>query len=330
MSAFASHRGGVGGKVSAMVAPLALALALLGGGTAHALDGSQPATMDKIPLKLFKSAEQALRMGVEQYRSGDAKSSVDALKYAAAGGESLAQWKLGRMYAQGDGVPRDDVKAYEYFNAIVDAYDEDQPERRDISAVSNAFVAVGIYCLNGIANSDVKADPERAEEMFQYAATSFGDPDAQYNLARMYLDGALGPRDAMRAARWLFLAAEKSHRPAQAVLGNLLFLGDGVPRQHARGLMWLWVARDGAQGAPDQWIRDLYARDYALADDNDRQLAQLLLNEHARVTHETVPGPTAALAPPPASPEKIIIRPPGVIPAESAATTPRVVGPDGH
>jgi TPR repeat protein len=155
-----------------------------------------------------------------------------------------------------------------------------------------------------------------------------GAADAQYNPARMDFDGAVGPRDAMRAARRLFLAAEKSHRPAQAVLGNLLFLGDGVPRQHARGLMWLSVARDGAQGAPDQWIRDLYARDYALADDNDRQLAQLLVNERASVTHEIAPGPTAALTP--ASPEKIDIRPPGAIPADSAANAPRVVGPDGH
>ena len=55
---------------------------------------------------------------------------------------------------------------------------------------------------------------------------NFGDPDAEYNLARMYMDGAAGlTKNNMRAARWLALAAEKHHHPAQALLGHLLFAG---------------------------------------------------------------------------------------------------------
>jgi TPR repeat protein len=265
-------------------AALALLLALAGSCPALALDGSQPSPLDKIPLKLFKSAQQALRAGIDDLRAGDAKSSVEALKYAAAGGESLAQWKLGRMYAQGQGVPHDDFQAYQYFDQLIQSYNEDEPERRDISAVSNAFVAVGIYCLNGIPNTEVKPDPERALEMFQYAATNFGDPDAQYNLARMYMDGAAGlTKNNMRAARWLALAAEKHHRPAQALLGHLLFVGgDGVPRQRARGLMWLTIAKSAAQGPKDDWMNDLYAKDFAIASDDDRQVAALYLNDHAK------------------------------------------------
>ena len=74
--------------------------------------------LEKIPLKMFKSAQQALRAGIDDLRAGDAKSSVEALKYAAAGGQSLAQWKLGRMYAQGQGVPHDDFQAYQYFDQL--------------------------------------------------------------------------------------------------------------------------------------------------------------------------------------------------------------------
>ena len=87
-------------------------------------------------------------------------------------------------------MQRDDLKAYHYFNQLVEDYDEDQPDRRNLSAISNAFVAVGVYCLNGIPNSDVRPDPRRAHELFQYAATIFGDPNAQYNLAHMYMVGA--------------------------------------------------------------------------------------------------------------------------------------------
>ncbi len=285
-SAFDRDRRGAVALMTRRAAPkgvaLALALALAGSLPAAALDGSQPTTLDKIPLKLFKSAQQALRAGIDDLRAGDAKSSVEALKYAAAGGQSLAQWKLGRMYAQGQGVPHDDYQAYQYFDQLIQSYNEDEPDRRDISAVSNAFVAVGVYCLNGIANTEVKADPERALEMFQYAATNFGDPDAQYNLARMYMDGSAGlTKNNMRAARWLALAAGKRHHPAQALLGHLLFVGDGVPRQRARGLMWLTIAKGAAQGSKDEWMIDLYTKDYALASDDDRQIAALYLVDHA-------------------------------------------------
>src|SRR3984957_17717217 len=289
------------GLIAGRVAPdrrfaLALVMALAGAAPAFALDGSQPSTLDKIPLKLFKSAQQALRAGIDDLRAGDAKSSVEALKYAAAGGQSLAQWKLGRMYARGEGVPHDDFQAYQYFDQLIQSYNEDEPERRDISAVSNAFVAVGVYCLNGIPNTEVKPDPERALEMFQYAATNFGDPDAQYNLARMYMDGAAGlTKNNMRAARWLALAAEKHHRPAQAVLGHLLFVGgDGVPRQRARGLMWLTIAKSAAQGPKDEWMNDLYVKDFAAASDDDRQIAALYLSDHAKGVG--LPPPPDALA----------------------------------
>src|SRR5579872_1003328 len=266
---------------------------------AWALDASQPpAPMEKIPLKLFKSAQQALRMGIEELRAGDSKSSVEALKYAAEGGQSLAQWKLGRMYADGDGVPQDDLKAYEYFDEIVRNYSEDEQDRRDLGAVSNAIVAIGIYSLNGIANSSIQPDPERAFQLFMYAATNFGDPDAQYNLARMYMDGTGGiEKNNMRAARWLSLAAEKHHRPAQAVLGHLLFVGDGLPRQRARGLMWLTIAKNAARGAKDQWMIDLYNKDFAAAGDEDKQMAALYVGRYAKGREAPPPPPAEARLP---------------------------------
>jgi uncharacterized protein len=40
--------------------------------------------------------------------------------------------------------------------------------------------------------------------MFAYAASYFGDPDAQYQLERLYLDGS--PSDPRQASRWFQLA----------------------------------------------------------------------------------------------------------------------------
>jgi len=243
---------------------------------ATAFDGTDASPAEKTPLPIFKNPRAALQAGLEGFQSGDAHW-LDAMRYAAAGGMSLARWKLGRMYADGEGVPRDDIKAYEYFSEIVDSYDEDNFDRREAGIVASAYVAVGVYTLNGIANSRVRPDPGRAMEMFEYAATNFGDPNAQYNLARMYLDGNGVGRSGLQAARWLDLAAKKGHAQAQALLGHMLFSGhEGVPRQRATGLMWLTLARNTAQkaGKSDQWILDLYDKDSAAASETDRQLAE--------------------------------------------------------
>ena len=263
--------GGAGRRTAGFAA---FGILILASGYAFALDGSAPNPPAKILPRNFTSAEQALRVGIEDLKAGDVAASVAALTYAAEGGQPIARWKLGEMYADGVGVSRDDVKAYQCFNRLVEDYDEDAPDQRNRGAVSNAFVAVGVYSLTGIPNSEIHADPERARELFQYAATTFGDPDAQYNLAHMYIVGAGGlVKDTIVAERWLSLAADKGHRPSQALLGHMLFIGEGVPTQRVRGLTLLAIAKNAADGPKDEWIRELYQHDFAAAGDNDKQAA---------------------------------------------------------
>ena len=131
-------------------------------GPALALDGSDSPAGIAPPMPLFKNSLHALNEAILGLRSGDAASSIEALKYAAAGGQSLAQWKLGRMYASGEGVPHDDAKAYEYFLQIVTNYDEDNISRREIAIVSSAYVAVGIYALNGLPQMKMKPNEDEA------------------------------------------------------------------------------------------------------------------------------------------------------------------------
>ena len=286
---------------------------------AHALDGNNvtPAPAKTSP-ENFTSTQQALRAGVDDLQAGDAKSSVRALTYAAEGGSPLACWKLGSMYASGDLVPRNDVLAYKYFEQLVDSYNEDDFDRREIGAVSNAFVAIGAYSLTGIPNSPVKPDPERALAMFQYAATNFGDAEAQYRLARMYLDGAAGlGKDNMRAARWLALASEKGHHGAQALLGHLLFLGEGVPRQRAKGLMWLNIAKTGAKTPGDSWIHDLQSHDFNAASEDDRDAATVFLSARGKDVKVLAGG----LVPPRLAPAA-----PSAAPAAAARAPTRLSG----
>src|SRR5260370_17893820 len=86
--------------------------------------------------------------------------------------------------------------------------------------------------------------------MFNYAATYFGDPDAQYHLGRMYLDGQGVGKNTKQAVRWLFAATNKGQYQAPAVFGPLLFKCQSVARAAPPGLMWLILARD--PGTPHQ------------------------------------------------------------------------------
>ena len=171
------------------------------------------------------------------------------------------------------------VRAFEYFSRIANAHAEDSPSAPQAAIVANAFVALGRYYLNGIPNSKIKADMERAREMFSYAASYFGNADAQYDLARLYLKTPDASRDDFRyGARWLGLAAQKGQHQAQAMLGQMLFNGDRLPKQAARGLMWLTLARDSA--TPDEaWIKESYNRAITKASDDDRAMALQML-EH--------------------------------------------------
>jgi hypothetical protein len=219
---------------------------------------------------------EAFRNGTQALMAGEKEKAISSLRYAAEKGHTVAQWKLGRMYAEGDGVPRDDLRAFEYFSRIANSHADDSPGTPQARFVANAFVALGEYYLDGIPNSTVKADAERAREMFSYAASYFADPDAQYNLGRLYLDGIGVPKDARLAARWLTLAAQKGQYQAQAVLGAMLFKGKELPRQAARGLMWLTLARDAAS-SKDTWITELHRSAFAQATDDERELALVLI-----------------------------------------------------
>jgi len=211
-------------------------------------------------------------------KSVPSAASLSSLQYSADEGHPVAQWKLGRMYADGDGVVQNDLRAFDYFSKIANQHAEDNPASPQSQIVANAFVALGRYYLDGIPNSRITPDPERAREMFSYAASYFGNADAQYNLGRLYLDGVGAPRDPKNALRWLGLAAQKNQHQAQAVLGQMMFNGDRMQRQAERGLMWLTLARDGA-GPNDAWISDVYNSALKRASEDDRAMALQML-EH--------------------------------------------------
>jgi TPR repeat protein len=221
---------------------------------------------------------EAFKLGFDAYKQGNKTAAAEALGYAADKGITGAQWKLGRMYAEGDGVARDEYRAFTLFSEVVSHAEDEENNDESAPYVSNAYVRLGKYYRDGIADGKVKADPIRARQIFAYAASYFGDSEAQLNLARMYYKGEGGERDSLQAARWAKLSADKGNIGAQALLGHMLFEGEGVPRDAVRGLMFLSIARERAD--PSQtWIFDMQQQAVAVATETERRNAMALADD---------------------------------------------------
>lgn len=216
------------------------------------------------------SPTEALRAGARQYYSGDKEGALSSLQYAAENGQPMAAWKLGEMYAKGDGVQEDDLKAFQYYSQIVREHGDDSPSAPDAPFVSSAFVALGSYYLDGIEGA-VPKNELRARQIFTHAASYFGDADAQYQLGRMYQDN-----NHRMAVRWYNLAALKGHVGAQARLGETLYTIGTSEKKKARGLMWLTVAREQADGSDAVWINAMHEQYFAVSPEPVREKARSL------------------------------------------------------
>lgn len=229
---------------------------------------------DKTGVKPQSSPWAVFQFGFSAYKSGHKDQAVEAYKYAAEKGQIGATWKLARMYAEGDGVARNDYEAYKFFSEIANQDVElGSPEE---SYVSDALVALGDYLKNGIPGSPVNADPVAAQEYFMRAAATYRNPNAQYEMGKMFLNGEGGVKaSAKQAGRWLQLAAEKGHAGAQATLGNLLFHSGRV----VRGLAMMTAALERASPVDQLWIRGMQEEAFALAPEADRRTAIALADD---------------------------------------------------
>jgi TPR repeat protein len=265
-------------KISTMVQRIGRAGTVLGAliilglaGQASAFDG-QPAATDGGTAK-SRTPFEALISGIGQYKSGDKAAALSSLQYAAENGQLRAAWKLGKMYAKGDGVPEDDIKAFEYFSQIVRDHGEDHRAARDAPFVSSAFVALGYYYLYGIEGA-LQVDRAQALRNFTTAATYYRDANAQFELGQIYQES-----NALSAVRWYNLAAEKGHVGAQARLGEILYSRGKSDQNKALGLKWMTIARDQADPADAALINGLHEQYFALSSESVRKLARSMADD---------------------------------------------------
>lgn len=257
--------------LSALIVCTPLALA---GGAAHAFDASKVLEGDTTSNKVFKFFRTFRKDG----RKEDA---LGVLKYAAENGNLAAQWKLGRMYQTGDGVPQDPLAAFDFFKKLAEKSDDLIPNSADWQFSASAFLALGRYYQEGIPDSDITPNWIKARIMYTTAAMVFGHPEALFELGRTELDRAENEFAQRRALRMLRAAHRKGHVGAQALLGHTLFQGEYMKRDAVRGLAMLIQAKENAAPRHVDWISVLQEEDFSLATEAERRRAiEVLRAQH--------------------------------------------------
>jgi len=188
---------------------------------------------------------------------------------AARNGDLAARLEMAKRYAEGRGVAKSDARAFAYFRSIANQYLDADPREARAQQIAEAFRVLARYYLTGISETGLKRDPVYAFSLLHYSASYFGDPVSQFELARMILRGDAVTRNARIAAQWLLNSSRKGYAPAQALLGSLLWNGEGVGRVAGDGLGLMAVARRNAAPNDRKWVDELYESARRTASPND-------------------------------------------------------------
>jgi hypothetical protein len=211
----------------------------------------------------YASPQAAFEQGLGAYKSGYYEIAIPALEEAASKGAELnkffAEFYLARIYSDNSSAVTDHAKAYLLFQKLADDNaDADPDDGQRAPFVAKALTALAGYLRRGVKEIGVEPDPGRAVDYLHHAATFFGDKDAQFELAKVYLGGVGTPEDVKRGMHYLSVLTEEGYPGAQAFLADLLWRGRYVKKDERRALALIRMAVESAPEHERIWIEDVY------------------------------------------------------------------------
>ena len=174
-------------------------------------------------------AAQDFEKGLEAYDRGDYATALREWRPLAEQGFANAQYDLGLMYKEGQGVPRDDGEAVAWYRrAAEQGYAEAQNNLGDLYA----------------SGRGVSLDYARAVGWFRKAAEQ-GDAEAQNNLGVMYGHGLGVRRDYAQAHMWWSIAVNGGYRAAALRRDQVAARMTAADVSKSRRLAREWLAKYG-------------------------------------------------------------------------------------
>ena len=129
--------------------------------------------------------------GMDAYQRGDYATAMREWSPLAKAGLAAAEFCLGQLYANGQGVPQDYVQARQWY------------EKAALHGDASAQLNLGVLYENG---HGVPKDYELALLWYRRSAKS-GNVTTLIRLGRMYEHGNGVPKDVVQALKWYILSA---------------------------------------------------------------------------------------------------------------------------
>ncbi|OUD15255.1 tetratricopeptide repeat protein [Thioflexithrix psekupsensis] len=224
--------------------------------TPNTSDESERATVEIAADTLHAAAhaDSDYQQAMTLLEQGQGATAAGFLEQAAHRGVVMAQYRLGLMYAQGEGIDRDLSLAlrwlkaaaphyplaieplqrvrYELRTAYTDEFDRTWTAAQAGDALS--MFKLAIMFQDGVGTAPNSA---RALEWLQQAAQA-NVADAQARLGTFYLTGELLTQDFQQAEYWLTRAASLGESVSMALLGTLYRDAKGVKRNVITAMQW--------------------------------------------------------------------------------------------
>jgi len=167
-------------------------------------------------------------------------------------GDARAQFNLGVLYHDGEGVPQDYTQAAVWF--------------RKAAEHGNADAQYSLGVLYDLGHG-VPNDYAQADILFRKAAEQ-GYARAQFNLAYAYNHGQGVTQDFAQAAVWYRKAAEQGHAGAQYSLGVLYRDGHGIPQDYAQAVIWTRKAAEQDNASAQNNLGSFYDHGQGVTQDH--------------------------------------------------------------
>lgn len=230
---------------------------------------------------------------VAAYNKGDYAVAAKEFRPFAEQGQATAQYILGWIFQNGDGVPHDDAEAAKWYlkagekgnadaqYALGSLYAAGSGVKRDDAEAVKWFrkaadqnKAGAQYLLGYMLSAGEGAPKNEAEGTAWYRkAAEQGLPEAQYALALAVSDGRGLTKDEQEANQWFRKAAEQGNLDAAYLLGFNYEMGRGVIPDYAEAVKW--YRKVGDKNAEARYRLATLIRDGKGAERNDAEALAL-------------------------------------------------------
>jgi TPR repeat protein len=167
------------------------------------------------------------------YDKGDFATAQRIYRDLAERGDAVSQYALGRMYARGEGAPKDADQARHWFGMARD-------QTKALRAYNEGDYATALQIYRPLA--------EKSQVL------------AEYVLGLMYANGQGVAENYGEALKWLQKAAEQGEAKAQFSVGVIYFKGLGTPANHAAASKWCRRSADQGNATALYNLGAMYAK----------------------------------------------------------------------